>query len=479
MPFLKFFPSTTRSHILLVMFALLTLRPMQGKSESTDRLFTLRANTSSRSVADVQVEFVAKGHLKTPGDGKAKEVDMHVSAQLEFQDRFLGEASPDGVDSSLCAGRFYHNVDVEMTVGDQTMRPVFRDTRKLMGVFRKESGCFEFFCPDGPLTRDELDLVRLPGDRQALPYLLPDNPVRIGATWKLEPQTMVSILGLDTVGHCDVQSTLTRVEDGFARVAFEGAVHGAVAGVATEVNLRGRYYFYLKHGQFATFQMVTREQRNIGHINPGVDVTAKLKMRLEPQSDAGNLSDSKVFPLRNCRESDRGKLSYQSPELGLTFDYDASWYATAEDRQAVVFRQLSRGELIAQCNVSKLPKIKTGKALTLNQFEKDIRETLGKNFGSFVEAHETTSERGYLIYRVKAIGTASSLPVQWIYYLLSDSTGRRLALVFTMERDQVKHFNNADEDWIRSLEFLPVVEAKSSERKGESNSVAPIKPPVS
>ena len=145
----------------------------------------------------------------------------------------------------------------------------------------------------------------------------------------------------------------------------------------------------------------------------------------------------------------------------------------------MVFRQLSRGELIAQCNVSKLPKIKTGKALTLNQFEKDIRETLGKNFGSFVEAHETTSERGYLIYRVKAIGTASSLPVQWIYYLLSDSTGRRLALVFTMERDQVKHFNNADEDWIRSLEFLPVVEAKSSERKGESNSVAPIKAPVS
>ena len=93
-------------------------------------------------------------------------------------------------------------------------------------------------------------------------------------------------------------------------------------------------------------------------------------MRLEPQSDAGYLSDSRILPLYESKDRNDRKLHYESTELGLAFDYDADWYATAEDRQAVVFRQLMRGDLIAQCNVSKLPNIKKGKALTLSQFEK-------------------------------------------------------------------------------------------------------------
>ena len=119
----------------------------------------------------------------------------------------------------------------------------------------------------------------------------------------------------------------------------------------------------------------------------------------------------------------------------------------------MVFRQIFRGDLIAQCNVSSLPRIKKGKALTLTQFQKDIRENLNKTFGSFVEANEKTSERGYLIYRVEALGTASSIPVRWIYYLLSDTTGRRVAIVFTMEHDQKDRFKDADLGWVRSLEF--------------------------
>ena len=103
-----------------------------------------------------------------------------------------------------------------------------------------------------------------------------------------------------------------------------------------------------------------------------------------------------------------------------------------------------------------------------HQFEKDIRENLDKNFGSFVTANETTSERGYLIYRVEALGTASSIPVRWIYYLLSDTTGRRVAIVFTMERDQETHFNDADSDWIQNLEFLSFDKPKPGGQAGKS-----------
>ena len=73
-----------------------------------------------------------------------------------------------------------------------------------------------------------------------------------------------------------------------------------------------------------------------------------------------------------------------------------------------------------------------------------------------------------MIYRVEALGTASSIPVRWIYYLLSDTTGRRVAIVFTMERDQETHFKDADSDWIRNLEFLSFGKPEVGGQEGES-----------
>ena len=444
----------TPSVALILPLALFFLHGPPARGTPADPLYTLKLQRSSDRVADVYVEYKAHGQLKTPGDEKVELLKMDVSAQLAFQDRYLEGASLANPDQSLCAGRYYRQIDINLTIGDRTMTPAFRENRKLIGLCRQQNGLLEYFCPEGPLTREELDLIRLPGDRQALPMLLPKQSVRIGTVWKPDPVALAALLALDAVGDSDVKSELKGVEQGFARVELEGVVHGALAGVATEITLKGRYYFYIRGGEFASLQLVTRERRDIGHINPGVDVTARLKMRLEPQSDAGHLSDQKILPLRQALDPLNQKLTYQSSELGIAFDYDSDWYATAEDRQAVVFRQIFRGDLIAQCNVSSLPRIKKGKALTLTQFQKDIRENLNKNFGSFVEANEKTSERGYLIYRVEALGTASSIPVRWIYYLLSDTTGRRVAIVFTMEQDQKDRFKDADLVWVRSLEFI-------------------------
>ena len=465
---------------LLLLQTIIFLHPSWVMSASKGETYSLQSHQSSGRVAEVRVEFEADGELKTPGEKgeeKAEQVQMHVAAKLAFQDRFLGGNSLPNRDRSLCAGRYYHKIDVNMRIGERTMQPTFRESRKLIGLCKQQNGLLEYFCPHGSLTRGELDLIRLPGDRQALSMLLPENPVRIGSVWQPEPTALAALLALDVVGDSDVKSRLITVEQGFACVEFEGVVHGALAGVATEVAVKGRYYFYIHHGEFASLQLVTREQRDIGHINPGVDVTARLKMRLEPQSDAGQLSDLKIMPLNQSPDSRERKLRYESTELGLGFDYDTDWYATAEDRQAVVFRQLFRGDLIAQCNVSNLPRIKKGKALTLNQFEKDIRENLNKNFGSFVQADEKTSERGYLIYRIEALGTASGIPVRWIYYLLSDTAGRRVAIVFTMEQDQKNEFNDADLDWIRSLEFLSAGElpdTKSREDVKKIETHAPV-----
>ena len=459
-----------KSTVFFLRFAFLLTVAGPATSLAADKtpLYTLKFQRPTDQVADIRVDYRAEGHLKAPSDKKEVELlDMDVVARLAFQDRHLTlppatrrRKQPEVIG----AARHYREMDVTITIGDQTISPVLRDSRKLLGI-RLQDGLLDYYSPHGPLTREELDLIRLPGDRQTLSLLLPQQPVGIGTVWQLNSVALAAFLAIDAVGDSDVKSELKEIEEGFARVESEGIVHGAIAGVATEITLKCRYYFYIQRGEFASLQLVTRERREIGHINPGVDVTARLKMRLEPQTDAGHLSDQEIVPIQQTLHEPHHQLTYQSPQLGVAFYYGRDWYATAEDRQAIVFRQLFRGDLVAQCNVSALPRVKSGKALTLAQFQKDIRQNLNKTFGSFVSANENTSEQGALIYRVEAVGTASSIPVRWIYYLLSDTTGRRVAMVFTMEQDQTDRFKDADRDWIDSLQFLAIAkEAEVSQR---------------
>jgi hypothetical protein len=115
---------------------------------------------------------------------------------------------------------------------------------------------------------------------------------------------------------------------------------------------------------------------------------------------------------------------------------------------------IDQGVLIAQCNISSLPDLAAGKRVQLPEFQADIEKALGKNFGQFVEASQQRSERGHRVLRAVVSGLASELPIQWVYYHLSDDKGRQTALVFTMEAKLVEKFAGADESIVGTFEFV-------------------------
>ena len=86
-----------------------------------------------------------------------------------------------------------------------------------------------------------------------------------------------------------------------------------------------------------------------------------------------------------------------------------------------------------------------------------------------MNAGESTSRRGHLVYRVEVAGTASELPVRWIYYSLTDTQGHRLALVFTMEGDQVQPFGAADREIVEHLAFVARTSPKTASPTEASN----------
>ena len=133
---------------------------------------------------------------------------------------------------------------------------------------------------------------------------------------------------------------------------------------------------------------------------------------------------------------------------------------------ATILRMVDRGDLIAQCNISRLPQLAKGEQLTLEAFQEDVKKTLGKNFSQIVEAGQDVSDNGLRTLRVIVSGTTADLPIQWSYYHLSDDAGNRAALVFTIEGSLVERFAQIDRELIAAFRFQAGKQPTPAESKG-------------
>jgi len=264
---------------------------------------------------------------------------------------------------------------------------------------------------------------------------------------------LAMLLGIDAVGESTVSSELVAVDGSRAKIEMKGTVHGAIDGVATEIEIKARYFYDLKRQHITSLQLVTKEVRDVGHVTPGVDVVARITLRTKPLTLADPLTDKALDGLRLRPNATVTPLTLVSNEGRFQCQHDRHWFVMTDNRHVTVLRRMFRGELVAQCNITPLPELKKGKEITLSHYQEDIRRGLGKSFGRFVTAKEYSDPAGKLIYRVEVTGEASDLPVRWLYYLLADTSGRRMSAVFTMEHDLVKQFATADRSIIASLEM--------------------------
>ncbi|MCH2126274.1 MAG: hypothetical protein MK165_15905, partial [Pirellulaceae bacterium] len=125
-----------------------------------------------------------------------------------------------------------------------------------------------------------------------------------------------------------------------------------------------------------------------------------------------------------------------------------------DQKEVTVLRFVQRGDLVAQCNLSRLPKQSKNQAFSLEKYQTDIATSLGENFGQFLETSQTTTEDGLEIMRIVASGQVADLTIHWIYYHLEDSQGRRISLVFTYEEKFTERFLGQDDSIIGSFEFF-------------------------
>ncbi|MBX7165301.1 MAG: hypothetical protein K1X74_03040 [Pirellulales bacterium] len=419
-----------------------------GVAADPATLYDLRSGYSPGDAQKVELLLEAKGDLLLREDHAIKKHTLAVGGRMAYEERLI-----DLGDDTLAGRkglRNYSQAQATIEIDGHRMQPELTGERRLIGVERQLDGTL-FYCPTTLLTRDDLDLLEVPGNSLMVEGLLPNGKVAIGDSWPVTEQVLAALLDLDAVSTHEVKGTLSKVEGTKAKVDIAGTVSGAVAGVATEVEVKAKAVFDLESARLTWVALLTKEKRSIGHVGPGLELTARLQMKVVPAEQPELLADEVLEQLPEAPAPELLQLEFRS-DSGYAFAYDRRWHVISQSPESAIFRLVDRGDMVAQANVS-LVTATADRPTSLESFRAQVEQSLGKSIEQIVEASEGKTSSELTINKVVAQGKVDGLAVEWHYYLVTGPNGRQVVFAFTMEADAVARLGELDAQMASSIEF--------------------------
>ncbi len=79
-----------------------------------------------------------------------------------------------------------------------------------------------------------------------------------------------------------------------ATVELAGKLEAAIHGVSTKIELKGRYTYDFARKRITSLVLLVNEDRSIGHVATGLDVTSKITLAITPLTHSEQLNVDKV-----------------------------------------------------------------------------------------------------------------------------------------------------------------------------------------
>jgi hypothetical protein len=415
-----------------------------------------------------QVEMQTRVEVKA----KSGEVKALVTARHSFWEHVLAladatpnanQAGPIGVRPGLPrrVARYYeladwqrqpfHAVQASLSSG-KTEKRQLRDERRLLIAQRWRDETV-VFSPNGPLTREELDLTEGHLDVLMVPNLLPEGLVAVGESWTVPIPVVQALCGLDGVTESKVQARFASVQNDRAVVVVEGKVDGIADGCETINTVQAKLEYDLTFERWTQLHWRQTQERQAGPITPALHLVAEVQASRQFGGRSSHLTPAVLQNLPGEPAPAFLLLSYRAPNGECEFLYDRGWHRVAQEERFAVFRLLDRGELVAQMNVTFWPKAKPGQHLTAEQ----IREFADKapNFQpeKVIESGEIKSPDGRWIYRHTVQGKSEDLPIMLTWYVVADAQGHQAVFVFTTEPALADKLGGRDLAIVQSASF--------------------------
>lgn len=275
-------------------------------------------------ISQVQID----GSIKLPPDKdniQGQTLPIKGTSSLDYDERILAEKAGK-IDRTV---RYYRRMDFERKVGDTPAQNSLRPEVRRLVILRHNQ--FEVpFSPSGPMTWNELDLIRTDVFSPALQGLLPNIAIKPGASWKAENGAVQELTDLEQITSGGLKCEFIRVTDTpgkprQAQVAFQGNVRGIGEDGPTQHDLEGQVYFDLD-GRYLSFIYVKGVQTLLDKAGqPNGKIVGTFTMSRQPLTASRELSDDALRGQTLEPNDENTVLLFDNPEAGVRFLYPRRW----------------------------------------------------------------------------------------------------------------------------------------------------------
>jgi hypothetical protein len=301
-------------------------------------------------------------------------------------------------------------------------------------VAQADAGGAKVVAVEGPLTRNELDVVQAAADPLDIDALLPGGEVRDGGTWKVDPAMVGRLMRLAPSDVCELVGIVSDITPTHARLRFAGTIEGVAEGAKIAIDLRGVALFDRGAGRLTKLNLAWKEIRELGPATPAVEATAKLNLAIE-EGDNGSPIDADLLAAADKRVLD-DRLLIAVAKGQWTVLAERDWYVVAQ-RGATTLRRIDGDKIAAVTTLMG----GTTRKLSLPEFEGEVRHALGKDLTQIVKSQLTPDDDGVERLTVASIGKHNEEPVAWRHHHLA-AAGATLSATTTLRVEE----NGATDD---------------------------------
>ncbi len=385
-------------------------------------------------------------------DPKAEETSVTLSVKSEqLFDQFQIDPSNALRKYSVASATIQLN-------GKETSSGLSESNRQIV-VRRTKTGFnrpLQYFSNGGALKQSEQELLSTPCDLFALMALVDHGSIEVGKKWTPENRLAQALFSLDNVVENRLSIQLKEVDKNqIAKVYLTGEVAGEVDGCSTSIRISGVALIDLNKSVPKAFRATLTENRQASQLAPGFDGNIKVDISCTVQG-ARDVNDETIKQVTaKIKEKHTSRLLWNS-ESEFEMIYDPQWKLILSDSDVVVMRFAEKGNLLAQCNVLSLPRRPENNPLELKEFETQLsKNVIGESGAKITSSTMMTTASGMKVLQVIVSGVEEEIPMSWIYYHVSETNGRCVAVVLTIEDEALESFGNADVKLLDSIRFVP------------------------
>jgi hypothetical protein len=293
-----------------------------------DELVTLRESFPAGYQYHVSCRVEVSGTLSLPPEkaqGTSKKLDVTGNSAIEYDERILETGKDGPAHKSI---RVYRRIDFQRKVGDQPQESTIRPAVRRLVILRQKEAKAPF-SPDGPLTWNEIDLVRTDVFTPILAGLLPDKPVRPGERWAATAAAIRELTDMERIDEGQVECSLAEISTlakrRHARIDFAGTVRGLNEDGPNRQKLEGAFYFDLESNHLSYLSLkgisslLNKEGKALGSVEGRFVLTRQIQRPLP------DLSDEALRRVTLEPNAENTLLLYENAELGVRFLYPRRW----------------------------------------------------------------------------------------------------------------------------------------------------------